>query len=75
MISQSHLNPVIAGNERTPLEIIPQDVRQAAVAIKAKADRVSRILSSPAAHPDVIRAAKDELGALYREAGALWARI
>lgn len=75
MISDAHLQPVVTGNARTPLETIPLDVRNAAGALKAKAERVARILSSPAAHPDVIKSAKDELGALYREAGELWSRI
>lgn len=75
MISQSHLQPVVTGNERTPLETIPLDVRQAAGALKAKAERINRILSSPAAHPDVVRTAKDELVALSKEARALWSLI
>lgn len=75
MISDAHLQPVVTGNARTPLETIPLDVRNAAGALKAKAERINRILSSPAAHPDVIKSAKDELAALYREAGALWSRI
>lgn len=75
MISQSHLNPVVTGNERTALETIPLDVRNAAGSIRAKADRIARILSSPAAHPNVVKAAKDELKALHKEAGALWSRL
>ena len=75
MISQSHLNPVITGNERLPLETIPLDVRNAAGSVKGKAERIARILSAPAAHPNVIQSAKDELGALIKEAGALWSLI
>lgn len=75
MIDQTHLDPVVAGNLRRPLETIALPVRQAAGSIKARAERVSRILSSSAAHPDVITSAKDELAALYKEVGALWSQL
>lgn len=56
-------------------ETIPEDVRQSAAAIKASAERVFRVLGSPAALPAVKAAAKDELVRLSREALALWSVI
>ena len=75
MSSQSHLQPVVTGTETIPLETIPLDVRNAAGSLKGKMERISRILSSPAAHPNVVRTAKDELVALSKEALALWSLI
>lgn len=75
MVDQSHLRPVVTGTETIPLETIPLDVRNATGSLKGKMERINRVLSSPAAHPSVIRTAKDELVALSKEALALWSLI
>jgi hypothetical protein len=71
----AHLKPVVTGDKRADLEDNPLETREAAQAISSRAQRIARVLGSPAAHPDVRAKAKDELVTLAREALELWWKI
>lgn len=72
-----HLKPVVSSDatEHVPLADNPIDVRERAAALLSGAQRINRVLNSPAAHPDVRRQAKDQLVALSKEALSLWSLI
>lgn len=75
MITDTHLSPALSGNNIIDLTTTALDVRNKALSIKARANRIASILTSPGAHPSVIARAKDELAALYKEAGELWSTL
>jgi hypothetical protein len=72
-----HLKPVVSTDPaaHVPLRDNPTDVREQSAAILSRAQRIARVLNSPAAHPDVRAQAKDSLVALSKEALTLWSLV